>query len=355
MSDLPRARERGKPKQEVRLAKWGQKLQEEGVEMGNPVMAPKKVDTRARGQVEPIVTNMFAMNVTKSVEVYRYDIVISQQFTKQDGSTGRIMLTKKAYGGDTTAYNHREKCGYIFDICIRDHPPLKDSRAVYYDLQSIAYSLDRLQMDQRGDGKEEATFDVPMTEELHRLFQGASGIQVTISPVQGTSFVTSLNDLSGVSRDLTRVSRTLLQFFDIATSQHAMFSRDEHCPISCNRSYLMEPTHHGFNPQDVAHFPDNQSYLAIGAQKSTHCIEGTQKGKQLALVIETKKMSSSARGQSPPPPDPEPEQQQPKQQPKQKPKNGVCLECGSEGPIGDPCGHVLKTHPKIEMCPGVYQ
>jgi hypothetical protein len=50
----------------------------------------------------------------------------------------------------------------------------------------------------------------------------------------------------------------------------------------------MEPTHHGFNPQDVAHFPDNQSYLAIGAQKSTHCIEGPQRGKQLALVIESK-------------------------------------------------------------------
>jgi len=50
----------------------------------------------------------------------------------------------------------------------------------------------------------------------------------------------------------------------------------------------MEPANHGFNPTDVAHFPDNQSYLAIGAQKSTHCIEGDKKlkPKQLALVIE---------------------------------------------------------------------
>jgi hypothetical protein len=60
-------------------------------------MAKKKVLTPARGPVEPIVTNMFAMNVTKpDVKVYRYDIVISQQFTRQDGTTGRIMLTKKA-------------------------------------------------------------------------------------------------------------------------------------------------------------------------------------------------------------------------------------------------------------------
>lgn len=75
------------------------------------------------------------------------------------------------------------------------------------------------------DGKEEATFDVPVTGDLQQLFQGATGIQVTISPVQGASFVTSLNDLSGITPDLSRVSRTLLQFFDIATSQHAMFSR----------------------------------------------------------------------------------------------------------------------------------
>lgn len=31
MTDLPKAKERGKPKQEVRLAKWMQKLSEEGV------------------------------------------------------------------------------------------------------------------------------------------------------------------------------------------------------------------------------------------------------------------------------------------------------------------------------------
>jgi hypothetical protein len=65
------------------------------------VMAKKKEPTHARGPEEPIVTNMFAMNVIKpGVKVYRYDIVISQQFTKQDGTTGRIMLTKKAYGGE---------------------------------------------------------------------------------------------------------------------------------------------------------------------------------------------------------------------------------------------------------------
>jgi len=80
-------------------------------------------------------------------------------------------------------------------------------------------------MDVRFDGKEEVAFDVPMTEQLQRMMQGAVGIRVTISPVQGNSFVTDLNDLRSITGDLTRVSRTLLQFFDITTSQHVMFFR----------------------------------------------------------------------------------------------------------------------------------
>ncbi len=218
------------------------------------------------GQVEPIVTNMFAMNVTKQgVNVYRYDIVIEQLFTKQDGTTGRIMLTKEGLRGRVSIVGGSRRLILIDIHSSFQHDCLQSPREVWSDLQhlhrqhsssdelpcgvlrpagminvvvwwhgctvisspfqSIVYSLDRLQMDVRGDGKEEAAFDVPMTEQLQGLIQGAAGIRVTISPVQGASFVTDLNDLSGITGDLSRVSRTLLQFFDIATSQHVMFNR----------------------------------------------------------------------------------------------------------------------------------
>ena len=53
-----------------------------------------------------------------------------------------------------------------------------------------------------------------------------------------------------------------------------MLFSDEHVTFSSHNSYLMNHLKNGFTNDDIALFPENDSYLAIGAMKSAHVIEG---------------------------------------------------------------------------------
>ena len=44
----------------------------------------------------------------------------------------------------TTLVDHQDKCRFIFTRLRRDYEPMRGARCVYYDLQSIIYSLDDL-------------------------------------------------------------------------------------------------------------------------------------------------------------------------------------------------------------------
>lgn len=52
---------------------------------------------------------------------------------------------------------------------------------------------------------------------------------------------------------------------------------------------MVDPTKHGFMPEDLPIFPDNGTYLAVGAQKGVRFVEGPSGGKFAALTVEAKK------------------------------------------------------------------
>jgi len=63
---------------------------------------------------------------------------------------------------------------------------------------------------------------MPADQLSPNLFHGAKQIEVQITKVTA-NFQLTLNDLTGVNLDLSKDDRSLLQFIDIATSQHAYF------------------------------------------------------------------------------------------------------------------------------------
>lgn len=66
---------------------------------------------------------------------------------------------------------------------------------------------------------------MPIDEQIEKLMPRSIRVDVTLSPT-ATGFEVNLQDLSGISRDLERVETSLMQFFDIATSQRIMFPEE---------------------------------------------------------------------------------------------------------------------------------
>lgn len=54
-------------------------------------------------------------------------------------------------------------------------------------------------------------------------------------------------------------------------------------------SYLLDPPRYNFAPEDSPIFPDNGTYLGIGAQKGVRFIEGPKATRHAALTVEVKK------------------------------------------------------------------
>lgn len=95
---------------------------------------------------------------------------------------------------------------------------LKGAKCVYFDLQSILFSLEQLNV----PAEESVKFNIPI-EKLPADFLPYASCEIAIRRVT-SEFQLTLGDLSCLSRDLTQVEHSLGQFLDLATSQQIMFS-----------------------------------------------------------------------------------------------------------------------------------
>ena len=131
------------------------------------------------------------------------------------------------------------KCREVFRKLRAEDKMLKKHR-LYYDLQSILYSLGELEnVDEVGARSCPDSMAVlmahcpPIQGQAYKvvmpadglnqtLFSGAQQVEVRITKVTD-NFQLTLNDFAGVNADLTKNDHSLLQFIDIATSQHPYF------------------------------------------------------------------------------------------------------------------------------------
>jgi eukaryotic translation initiation factor 2C len=231
----------------------------------------------------PLNTNLHGI-VMHPVPVFRYDVSIIAGFPPRDGQSKEIDLTKKSLG-DPVIVDRRERCRTVFNTFKQENREFINGTQCYYDLQSILYSLKKLEIPE----KESAKFDVPVNLLPRQEFEGFAYVRLSIRPVH-EDFQINLGPGQRVENDLSRVDYSLQQFLDIMTAQEVLFSED-HITFSAGTSYMKNPEDFGFNPQDGASFNDNSSYLSIGCQKSVHYVEGPPaiRGGNLALVVESKK------------------------------------------------------------------
>ncbi|KAI1702581.1 PAZ domain-containing protein [Ditylenchus destructor] len=258
-------------------------LREAGGETGSTVMPSKKRDTATGTETrEKLTTNVYGIAMKEDVVVFRYKVAIKAFIKRRDGSLAAIDMSTK-HSKDAFLIERRDRCRDIYNgFAQMAGNPLSGSRCIYYDLESILFSLDKI------DAK--AAYDVPIAN-LPPEYGHFAQCVVEFGPVDnGTQL--RLGDLSGLSLELSEVYRTLGQFLDLATGQHAIFDRANHVTFSAGQSFLMSPEQYGFRPDDGAMFDSDAAYLAIGCDKGVRYIEGPGNRPSAcaaSLVVQTKK------------------------------------------------------------------
>lgn len=248
-----------------------------------------------------------------------------------------------------TKIDRRVKCRDVmtaFKKLYADFLLLEQSNCLYYDLQAIMYSLKPLNVDAVRDlivwGKGSL---IVFFQESGNLFgiplnfvpsnDGFVRFEVLIKCIsENRASTLRLGNLSHVTRDVGDIDQSLEQFLNLATSQDIMFNKlgffllylkakrithfptelligwtlifnlqafvgsnlqlflyfsEDHVTFSTSSSFLLDPIKYGFQPNDLPLFPDNGTYLAVGAQKGVRFIEGPSSGGFASLVVEVKK------------------------------------------------------------------
>ncbi|KAI1727830.1 piwi domain-containing protein [Ditylenchus destructor] len=258
-------------------------LRAEGIAPQVPIVDEKKLQPQT-GDV-PLTTNVYGV-MCKQSEVYQYDVIISSVMKYNDGTEKKREFTKKDKN-DAVVADRRDRCRDVFTyLQCKEKQFFAVAGCVYYDLQSIMYTLAQLNVETGPTGQvfKFAGSDIGPT------WAHFASIEVQIRRVSDTNSI-SLGDFGALTRDLSHTDRSLAQFLDIATSQKLMLAKNDHITYSASTSFLLEPQKAGFLPTDEGYFQDNGSYLGIGMQKSVRFVEGPAKlrGRNAALVVETKK------------------------------------------------------------------
>uniref|UniRef100_A0A914GQJ6 Uncharacterized protein n=1 Tax=Globodera rostochiensis TaxID=31243 RepID=A0A914GQJ6_GLORO len=259
-----------------------------GIEVGDPHLEAV-VDPGHEGQRCRIVTNIYGVRMQQKT-VYRYDVTISASAKVGKGKPKeRAVEFTKRTKEDCVVVDRRDFCRIAFEHFFGLHPDVfgDDRFALYYDLQCILYTLHELDF---GPGHEkERVFVLDRQyctdiEHLNKFFK----IQMLVRKVNK---VIELADLSKLTNDMTQQDHSLSSFLELATSQHPLQTPEEHVIIGGGNTYLLNPSNHGFVPEDGPVLSKFNKYLAVGIHKSIRYVEGPQGrgNKKVGLIVESRK------------------------------------------------------------------
>ncbi|CAK5090943.1 unnamed protein product [Meloidogyne enterolobii] len=236
-----------------------------GLEVGDPHLE-SKADPGEVGEKIRVLTNVYGVKMEEKT-VYRYDITISAVPKKK--GPARIEFTKRTKD-DCVVVDRRDFCRVAFDFFFEKEKAVfgENRYTLYYDLQSILYTLFQLSF----EGKDEQKFQLNKEEcESHKLLQDFNRVEMLVRKVNKQ---VELADLSFLTNDMSKQNHSLAQFIELATSQHPLQTPNEHVILGGGTSYLITPDMYDFVPEDGPELSAHNKYLAIGIHKSVRYVEG---------------------------------------------------------------------------------
>ncbi|KAK0426646.1 hypothetical protein QR680_009824 [Steinernema hermaphroditum] len=263
------------------------KLTQSVEEMKLPVsMAPKVPGKPATGdRPVKLKTNMFSLEMTKQIPVYMYHVDIHMKCGSK-----LVSLVKKS-GSDHIAVDNKGKCRVAFRLAFRKFPNVfPRTGGIYYDLQAQLYTVEKLKSDgtaELNDMKELVLDRADLSNVGVTAFgRHVESVIVQVKPI-GANFQLTLGSLHELL-DFENPSHELLQFLDVATSQHAYQTPKQFITFSSGFAFCSPAQ------KDRIQTLDGGKQLLDGFQKSVKIIEGNSKvGKkgELAIVVDPKKVA----------------------------------------------------------------
>lgn len=266
-------------------------LASKNIQLGSTEMAQKKNPGRDGTPIEKLLTNAhyLELDTKHRKRIYQFDVKVTG--VGQTASNNQILRDfTRSTNLDFTRSDRRSTCYAAYKSWLNtpwvQQNLMQNGNVIYYDLQNILYAVKEIQMDSNGLQWEFQLMTLNQQTErvndqtFHTYF-------FTIKPTTKSIFLDQIQGF--VSNDSSKIDRSLLQFLDIATSQHMNLDRKNFLTFSASLIYMLEPEEYGF--RNLPNFSANDSFLRVGVRKASHFIEGYPHATtpKIALIIEDKK------------------------------------------------------------------
>ncbi|KAI6185474.1 hypothetical protein M3Y98_00027400 [Aphelenchoides besseyi] len=247
------------------------------------VEIPKRKAPGVAGRKNVIDTNVYQVQIADKW-VYRYDVTVM-------GTSSRgkdVDLTKRSESTAVIA-DRIGICRHVFRIILEQYKAIFKNSTVYYDLQSILFTLEPIDFP---TNKDQIHLIVEQNERV-QLPGNLQSVTLELKQVKESAQKIKLNDLETlIDPETMKRDRSVLGFIELAVNQYPMFSEKEFLTLKGSTAYFMDGQAHGLPEKNLDR--GGSKYLASGVQKSAMLIEGfknqnsAQDQRVVALMLEAK-------------------------------------------------------------------
>ncbi|KAI6185484.1 hypothetical protein M3Y98_00028600 [Aphelenchoides besseyi] len=247
------------------------------------VEIPKRKAPGVAGRKNVIDTNVYQVQIADKW-VYRYDVTVMGK-----SSRGKdVDLTKRSESTAVIA-DRIGICRHVFRIILEQYKAIFKNSTVYYDLQSILFTLEPIDFPAN---KDQIHLIVEQNERV-QLPGNLQSVTLELKEVKESAQKIKLSDLETlIDPETMKRDRSVLGFIELAVNQYPMFSEKEFLTLKGSTAYFMDGQAHGLPEKNLDR--GGSKYLASGVQKSAMLIEGfknqnsAQDQRVVALMLEAK-------------------------------------------------------------------
>ncbi|KAI6216293.1 hypothetical protein M3Y95_01286300 [Aphelenchoides besseyi] len=246
-----------------------------------------------------IRTNFFEIEMKKKIKIYQYRIDGALEFENFAGENERFgqFLFTRVSQADVLNIRHSDTARRALMLSCMANPGLMPRiERLYYDGANMLFSLDPI-------GNEPEVRVHTQNQMVPTVDQRAVAIRIRLTRTENQITLGQLEREQRPRFECNEDLRPLLQFIEIATSEHAIqqelvfgFSTRLISSISVNTScfrggvaMIRDPLEHGFENSDFPEMPVG-TYLGVGCKKSSRlivkAIENSDEKVQTALVVD---------------------------------------------------------------------
>ncbi|KAI6237581.1 hypothetical protein M3Y95_00280500 [Aphelenchoides besseyi] len=227
------------------------------------VEIPKRKAPGAAGRKNIIDTNVFQVQIADKW-VYRYDVTVMGKSTRGKD----VDLTKRSESTAVIA-DRIDICRRVFRTILEQYKSFFKNSTVYYDLQSILYTLEPIEFP---PNKDQMHLIVENNEHV-QLPGNLQSVTLELKQVKESAQKIKLNDLESlIDPETMKRDRSILGFIELAVNQYPMFSEKEFLTLKGSTAYFMDGQAHGLPEKNLDR--GGSKYLASGVQKSAMLMQG---------------------------------------------------------------------------------